>query len=91
MKCSGHGCGRGSKGSGYCKAPDTAQAAEMETKMKELLAARSSLDQKLATAFAAHAIYPVDPKPPSPRVVTGPGSSSTTMTSAQGNRSGAAS
>jgi hypothetical protein len=34
---------------------------------------------------------PVEPKPPAPRAVSPPGSSSTTMTSAQGSREGAAS
>lgn len=80
-------CGAGAQGSGYCKSSNSELSREAEAKLKAVMAAREAQDAKWKAAFQG----PVDPKPPSPRTVAGPGSSSTTMTSAQGSKSAAAS
>ena len=91
-------CGAGAQGSGYCKPTNTELSREAEAKLKAVMAAREAQDAKWKAAFTqaydpvtGAAPAPVDPKPPSPRNVAGPGSSSTTTTSAHGNKSAAAS
>ena len=92
------------KGSGYTKPANTELSRENASAVEALLAARAAQDAKWAAAWTAASVAssasadaaspaqrPVDPKEPSPRSVAGPGSSSTTMTSAQGVKSAAAS
>ena len=97
MKCRG----KKIKGSGYTKPliSDNSLSADMQA----LLAAREAQDARYFPATgaqttvvpSAHAyatvVCPVDPNPPAPLTVAGPGSASTTMTSNQGLKSGAAS
>lgn len=66
-------CGTGAQGSGYCKPANTELAREAEAKLKAVLAAREAQDAKWKAAFQGPAPVPVDPKPPSPRIVSGPG------------------
>ncbi len=87
MSCRGGRCGRGPEGSGYCKIPNTAQAKEVEAKMKALMAEREAQDKR----WSFQSAQPVDPNPPAPRTVAGPGSSATTRTSVQGTKSAAVS
>jgi hypothetical protein len=70
------------QGSGYVKTPDTVVAKANEDALQKLLAARAAQDTHY---------FPVDPNPLPARKVAGPGNSSTTMTSDQGNKSPATS
>jgi hypothetical protein len=86
------------KGSGYCKVPDLEAAKEQEAYLKALLAARQAQDATLMSAWTAvtqtsvpGVTHPVDPNPPAPRSVAGPGSSSTTITRSHGVKSATAS
>ncbi len=87
------------QGSGYVKASDTIVAKANEDALQKLLAARAAqdvryfpVDPPLINNGALTQIYQsVDPNPPEPRKVAGPGNSSTTMTSDQGNKSPATS
>ena len=84
--CPRNRCGAGPAGSGYCKVPNTAQAKEMDSTLKAMLAAREAQDAKWTSFYT-----PVEPNPPSPLSVAGVGNSSTTTTSSQGTKSAATS
>ena len=67
-------CGAGAQGSGYCKSSNSEMAREAEAKLKAVMAAREAQDAKWKAAFQGPSEpVPVDPKPPSPRTVSGPG------------------
>ena len=91
MKCQG----KKIKGSGYTKPAVTNNS--LGSDMQALLAAREAQDARYfpsdfhATVVAPTVVNPVDTNPPAPRAVSGPGSASTTTTSNQGLKSGAAS
>lgn len=80
------------QGSGYAKTPDTVAAKANEDALQKLLAARAAQDARYFPngTLTLHN-YEVDPNPPESRKVTGPGNSSTTMISDQGNKSPATS
>jgi len=93
------------KGSGYCKISDSVAAKEQDDSLKALMAARQAQDASLMSAWTATATahssvtgvthpsaiaHPVDPNPPSPRSVAGPGSSSTITMRDQGVKSATA-
>ena len=85
-------CPSRTQGSGYVKAADTIVAKANEDAFQKLMAARAAQDVRYFPNGALTQIYQsVDPNPPEPRKVTGPGNSSTTMTSDQGNKSPATS
>ncbi len=83
------------KGSGYCKISDSAAAKEQKSAFDAMLAARKAQDASLMSAWSlpttTSVAQPVDPNPPSPRAVSGPGSTSTIITRDQGIKSPAAS
>lgn len=90
--------GKKIKGSGYTKPSICANSLNLD--IQALLAAREAQDARYFPSTGAHTYatvvpsahaLPVDPNPPAPRVVSGPGSASTTITSSQGLKSPAAS
>lgn len=82
MKCQG----KKIKGSGYTK--PLISDNSLNPDMQALLAARAAQD---ARYFPSVQERPVEPNPPAPLAVSGPGSASTTITSSQGLKSPAAS
>jgi len=79
------------QGSGYSKAPNTAAAREAETALQRLMQDRAAQEAKWFSAYTTPVAYPVEPKPPSPRIVAGLGNVSTTTTQSQGSKLGDAS
>lgn len=75
------------QGSGYQKPADPTLATANEKALAELMAARRAQEAHWSWTQEV----PVEPKPPAPRAVAAPGSSSTTCTKAQGSKEGAAS
>ena len=91
MRCQG----KKIKGSGSCKRSSqeikpSASANSLSSDMQALLAAREAQDARYFPSTSAQE-RPVEPNPPAPLTVSGPGSASTTTTSNQGLKSGVAS
>ena len=85
MRCQG----KKIKGSGYTKPTVSTNSLGLGPDIQALLAAREAQDARYFPSTGAQE-RPVDPNPPAPRVVSGPGSASTTITSSQGLKSPAA-
>ena len=89
MRCRG----KKIKGSGYTKPSVSTNSLGLGSDVQALLAAREAQDARYFpnTYAQTTVVNPVEPNPPAPLTVAGPGSASTTMTSNQGLKSGAAS
>lgn len=86
MKCKG----KMIKGSGYTKSLTTNNSLGLDSDMQALLAARAAQDARYFPLASLAQERPVEPNPPAPRSVSGPGNASTTTTSSQGLKSAAA-
>ena len=62
----------------------------LDSDMQALLAARAAQDARYFPLVSLDQERPVEPNPPAPRSVSGPGNASTTTTSSQGLKSAAA-
>jgi len=96
MRCQG----KKIKGSGYTKSLTTNNSLGLglASDIQVLLAARAAQDAHYfpstgaqATVVTSATAHPVEPNPPAPLSVVGPGRASTTTTSSQGLKSPAAS
>jgi hypothetical protein len=76
------------QGSGYTKVENTAAVRQAETALQRLMQERAAQEAKW---FSAYTAQPVEPKPPSPRIVEALGNLSTTTTRPQGSKLGDAS
>ena len=87
MRCQG----KKIKGSGYTKSLTTNNSLGLglDSDMQALLAARAAQDAHYFPSTGAQE-RPVEPNPPAPLSVVGPGRASTTTTSSQGLKSPAA-